>query len=170
MFPGKAVRRFLKTPCTDFVSESSDTTPISSEPAVGDTVFALDRDRRLVSASTSGSKPQFVDRASLARTCVAANESFRPETRARPVWQSPHIAEIPMSSDLARHAAAKILHAQGRHAQALEIATAVLASQKARLSNDPKQPDPMQPGIAATRALVAEIRHALRCAKRGGAS
>jgi hypothetical protein len=94
---------------------------------------------------------------SLALTRVAADQAH-PEARAtlKQVWQTPHIREIAMSSDLAMHAAAKILHAQGCHSQALDVAQAILTAQEARTS-----PGPMQPGIATSRSLVDDILRSL---------
>ena len=162
-FSGKAAGRSLRAPFRDSASESASSTQISSTPVFGANEPAPDRVSRLDSLSTAHPEHPLVDPARLARPHAAANGIARPETGAtiKQVWQSPHMREIAMSSDLAMHAAAKILHAQGCHSQALDVAKAILAAQEARPS-----PGPMQPDIATSRALVAEILHSLRSEDR----
>ncbi len=73
---------------------------------------------------------------------------------AKPVWQTPSIREIPISSDLGRHVTARILHAEGKYSHALAIAKAILAAQEHRLAQGGAEPD-----LANSRALIAEILH-----------
>lgn len=164
-FPGKAVdSSSFKRPSNDGISESASTPQTNSESAADHNAFDQDKDQRLNSPQPPDSEPPpLVDHMSPARTRVAADEAARPELRPtiKQVWQSPRVREIALSSDLAMYAAASILHAQGRDTQALEIANAVLAAQQGRPSQGP-----MHPGIAASRALVAEILHSLRRAER----
>ena len=163
MFPGRAADRCLKRPSNDCISKSASTLQANSESAAGHNPFALDKDQHVDRPRTPGSEPQpLIERTLPARPCIVAAGIARPETSAaiKQVWQSPHMREIAMSSDLARHTAAKILHAHGSHSQALDIANAILAAQQARRS-----PVPMQPDTATSRAL-AEILHSLRSEER----
>jgi hypothetical protein len=133
MIHGKTVGRVVKIPANGLVREVA-RTPAASE-------FASDT---------------YV---SPARTRVSKSQIAHPEvTRAiRHEWQSSRMRALAMSSDLAMYAAVRVLQAEGRHSQALDIANAVLAAQVARPSSNPARPD-----LAASRAIIADLVHTLR--------
>lgn len=76
-------------------------------------------------------------------------------------WQSPRLRALAMSSDLIMYAAVRVLQAEGRYSQALDIANAVLASQMAHPS-----PNPARPDIAASLSIIADLVHTLRREER----
>ena len=163
-FPGKAVNSSFKRPSTDRIAESASTPQTSAESAAGDNAYDPDKGQHSNSPLEPGSeRPPLVDRVPTRHSRVSADHVARPGTLApiKQMWQSPRLREIALSSDLAMYAAASILHAQGRDSQALDIANAVLAAQESRPALDSTQP-----GIAASRALVEEIRHSLRREER----
>ena len=145
IIPGKA--------SNDDISESASASQTNSEATAGDNASALDKDQSLDRRAAPDSEPQLLVEPPT-RTSVAADQIAYPKTRGtlKPVWQLPQIRKIAITSDLAMHAAVKILHAQGRHSQALDVAKAILAAQE----------DPMQPTIATRRTLIAEILSSLR--------
>jgi hypothetical protein len=136
----KSARRLVKMPSNGSVQRFA-TPPAASEPATDACV-------------------------SPARTRVASDEIARPEIGDNIMHQrqSPRLRALALSSDVAMYAAIRVLQAEGRYVQALDIANAVLASQMARPSPNPKRPD-----IAASRAIIADIVHSLRRENRKGA-